>query len=900
MVKLRMVESNLKRKKAFNFYSLLQYLFVFGVTLLTGIIMYRTKEVAPFGGNSVLNMDLWGQYFPMYVQQSEIQSFSEHFFSFKGVLGFNNWAQSAYYTNAPSLLILSLFPVSCMIIALNWICILKIPLSAIACLSYLRRHTASGSPVLMGGAVAYSLCGYALAYMTQPMWTDALVLLPLVLIGLDALIYEEKHWFYFFMLVLCIFSNFYIGFSICIFCFLYFLFSSFDLIEMKIIEKNEYRQKKFRGREKYGASWIRFIVYSALAGGSTAVVTIPVWIAINQTNGVTNAQPLRAYLYSSFSYWLSMLMPGKKLFLGYNGANIFSGLFVLILIPLYFFNKSIPIKKKAMNAVFLILLMLSTNFSLFDYIWHGFHFPNQLPGRWVFLFTLLLVTLGAEDLSRWEGIPVWGGIICLTCGTAVFMFVSLKPAADGPDRTDIILFILGVVMLGAAVICGNMHKNGYVISSRKPALLFLAVFTILEVVGSGRNFVRVANLEEGGFAVSNIEIYTNNMMKQQQYGSLWKSGEKDFYRMAAIDGFTFNPAMIGNFYGIDYYSSTMNGSAYLLLKYLGNAVYAENVSTLYNETSPVQNSLFGIRYYLDYAHNLNDSLPGLKSIAEENNVVTVWENDTALPLGFAAADDITFFKVTNEIHCIDDQNTFLDAVCGYKTNVFTLIDPDSMETENCTLTDSSDWSSYFYSREDEGKPVRLYYSYLIMQDGPVYLESNFREGIILVTDERGTRSYDCKPTRQAYLGQYKKGETISITFESEDIFLGLCGLNLFRYDENRWMGIYNELSENGFDIKSFDNTKISGTINLENEGNVLFSIVQDGGWKVLCDGKALDSFKAGDALLCARVPSGTHDLILRYSPPGFTMGMVVTILSLICTFLVSLLNGRTHVLKALD
>ena len=38
-----------------------------------------------------------------------------------------------------------------------------------------------------------------------------------------------------------------------------------------------------------------------------------------------------------------------------------------------------------------IFFYLSLNCNILDYVWHGFHYPNQLPGRWSFCLIFLIV-----------------------------------------------------------------------------------------------------------------------------------------------------------------------------------------------------------------------------------------------------------------------------------------------------------------------------------------------------------------------------------------------------------------------------------------------------------------------------------------------------------------------------
>ena len=73
-------------------------------------------------------------------------------------------------------------------------------------------------------AAAYALCAFMAAYAWNLMWTDCMVLAPLVVLGLERLIRDNRPGLYYVSLAVCILSNYYISIMICIFLVLWFLF----------------------------------------------------------------------------------------------------------------------------------------------------------------------------------------------------------------------------------------------------------------------------------------------------------------------------------------------------------------------------------------------------------------------------------------------------------------------------------------------------------------------------------------------------------------------------------------------------------------------------------------------------------------------------------------------------
>ena len=115
---------------------------------------------------------------------------------------------------------------------------------------------------------------------------------------------------------------------------------------------------------------------SILAGAISAIVTIPILLAIGNTAISEAGKPENIDWYGSVIEYLQMMMPRQELHVGYSGVNIATSIMVFLLIPLYFFNKKIRISERIINAVFLVFLFISMRCNLLDYMWHGFHFPN--------------------------------------------------------------------------------------------------------------------------------------------------------------------------------------------------------------------------------------------------------------------------------------------------------------------------------------------------------------------------------------------------------------------------------------------------------------------------------------------------------------------------------------------
>jgi uncharacterized membrane protein YfhO len=86
-------------------------------------------------------------------------------------------------------------------------------------------------------------------------------------------------------------------------------------------------------------------------------------------------------------------------------------------------------------------------------------------------------------------------------------------------------------------------------------------------------------------------------------------------------------------------------------------------------------------------------------------------------------------------------------------------------------------------------------------------------------------------------------------------------------------------------IHSFRQTRIDGTVRVNQKGIVVFQTPFDAGWHAFSDGRATPTLKVDAGLLGVALEQGEHTLELRYRPPLLSAGAAVTLLSCSVLFL---------------
>lgn len=87
--------------------------------------------------------------------------------------------------------------------------------------------------------------------------------------------------------------------------------------------------------------------------------------------------------------------------------NLYCGAAMLLLVPLYLLNSRTRLGDKVLHILLTAFLLVSLNTNMLTYVWHGFHFPNGLPGRFSFIYIFLVLSMGYEGWRNRRYAPKW-------------------------------------------------------------------------------------------------------------------------------------------------------------------------------------------------------------------------------------------------------------------------------------------------------------------------------------------------------------------------------------------------------------------------------------------------------------------------------------------------------------
>lgn len=203
-----------------------RYLFSFGTPMVLMMMVYCSIGAWPIvGPNSPLVLDMNGQYVYFFANLRNIMlDDNSLLYSWSRSLGGEFLGMYAYYLASPISWIVVLFPADMITEAIWVMLVLKTGICGLTMSVFLDKVYPSKSLNIVLFSTLYAFSAYNLAYMSNIMWMDGVMLLPLLLLGLEKLLAEKKYILYTLTLALIILSNYYIGFMICIFVVLYFIY----------------------------------------------------------------------------------------------------------------------------------------------------------------------------------------------------------------------------------------------------------------------------------------------------------------------------------------------------------------------------------------------------------------------------------------------------------------------------------------------------------------------------------------------------------------------------------------------------------------------------------------------------------------------------------------------------
>lgn len=887
-----MKKRNIKLPQLFN---KTKYSFVAaGCTALVMLGVYLANIVYPIGINSILCVDLYHQYAPLFAELwDKLMSGGSLLYSWQSGGGAAWLGNFFNYLSSPFTFIICLFPRENITEAIALIVLLKSVLASFTFSLFINKKTEDKTPLISAFGVLYSCCGWFVAYYWDVMWLDALYLLPLVALGIEKLIDSKKSAFYIISLALTFLTNYYMAYMVCIFSvayFLYYFFSNNSNIfskDLKITFKN-LKNNLFINRG------FNFAFSSFGAVLICSVALLPVFISLSSSSATGDPFPKAPVTYFNIFDFLvqhltaiepTVRSSAKEVFL----PNVSCGVLSAILLSLFFLTKNISKKEKILSSAFLGFLFAGFYINYLDFIWHGFHSPNDLPFRFSFMYSFVLLLIAFRTLSHIKEIPVK---YIKLAASAFIIFLLITQKLGSENFTEGALWINLVFVIIYSVILLLLANKKY--PQKTVAILLLILVCTEYTIGNSTKYEILIPREDYIYDYSTFSEIKKKLDK-----------EESFYRMELLKGRpTMAPCLYG-FNGVSFFTSMANEQVAKNQKLLG--MQSNNInSCIYNTQTPVYNAFFGIKYILNSPIGSIQQLPAdYFELINRNIDFTAYKNNYSLPLGFAVDEAIINVSIDNENPFVNQSKLFKSATGVSK--VFENVEIESVEVDNLKLDEKAlkENNSAEYSVKylgDANAKIDLKAG----ADGEAYIyifsEKETVESVVYSSNENSTTQDVGGESYIFYVGKVKKGDSITATVniplddESEKPELAKDKLHIYGavVNKEKFEEGYNKLKKSPFNISEFDDTHFSGTVTMPENSILYTSINFDKGWHVTVDGVPADDkiIVLENCLTGIDLDEGEHTIEFTFVPEGLYEGLIVSFVSIAIGLIVLLVKKR--------
>lgn len=557
--------------------------------------------------------------------------------------------------------------------------------------------------------------------------------------------------------------------------------------------------------------------------------------------------------------------------------------------------------------IWTILGIIFFIFPIFGFVFSGFSSPIN---RWSYSFVLLssfivatiLPTLGTIEKKKLI-FPSLGGVIYIAI---CYLF---------KDPNDMSVIISAILMVVTVLSLSFFY---YCTQRKKLIIAYVNIF-ILFGINLAINGEYIYSHKYGAFASEFVE---QNKILTRFEDSLdvatSKIKDSSFYRTELFknEQYTAGFSKVWQYNGTSLYASTINENIVEYNQDMEN-IGLLTVANLYNfDSRSFLEAINSVKYYIiesgqegfvPYGFEYHSSC----DVGERK--IKIYENINVLPLGYTYSNYMpidTYEKLTP----IEKQEVMLQTAVTDTT--------DSIAEKIPEITSSE------ITYKASGKDVEIKDNRFIVKEDGATLD------IIIDGDKNSEKYIEIKGLNIDDV----TGKSLSIEISTNEIKKGIWVPNssdLYRLNTNSYLinvgnflgdkttvhitfpykGEYKfeefrtysqstsnlkkyitDLKKNSLKNVNVSGNTITGTLSVETNKLLCFSIPYSTGWKLYIDKVETEIQKINKMYLGAEVSPGTHEIELHYSPIWIDTGKIITIVSIIC-FIMLVWNKRKSYLK---
>ena len=493
---------------------------------------------------------------------------------------------------------------------------------------------------------------------------------------------------------------------------------------------------------------------------------------------------------------------------------VYCGVLTLMLIPLFFLSKRISSREKIGGAMLLGGAFLCMYVSIFDLAMHGMQWPNWLNYRYSFIFSFIMLMLAFKAFKELEH-EKEKTLYKIFAALLLAVVVIDKVGYEHAKTLEAIWLTIAALVIYLFMIVAYIRKKG-----EKGILIAITLVITAELlINSGHTFEAI-NDEVLYSPRNNTETgrigYTDWIKEVRPVVEEVYKIDNSFYRMEKTFHRTVNDPMALKMYGVSHSSSMMNDRTMELIKKLGYT--SRGFASKYNGGTIVGDSLLGIKYVMD---NKNQDISEIYTdiydeIYYDDNVIHVYENPYALPIGFFADEKIEDIDISGD-NPFAIQNDIINSILGTDgVEYFKKIEVKERILENVDESDAVDQMRY--TPIIEGNNAHIEYLFDAVDDNQIYMYVStkyHREATIWFN--RGTDPVGSyfKDDEHVILpigkGSESEEQSLIITLAEDELFM--IEPYFYSFNEDVFAKAINQIRQTESEVNMKNAAKLNASVN---------------------------------------------------------------------------------------
>ena len=908
------------------------YLTAFLLPVLIMGFIWAVCGVIPFGSKMILAHDQWHQYYPFYLDlRSRLQNGQSLFHSWTTGMGTNYLSLAAYYLASPLNLPALLLPDSLVMPWYNLMVLFRLGFAGLFCAYFLKKTFGREEFAVVAFSTAYAFCAFLMGYYWNAIWLDTVALLPLVTLGTFSLLRDRRYVLYTASLALAVFCSYYIGLFICIWVLL--LFIGWHVVNW----------------DDMAGFWTRFWrigLFTVVALGMTAALTIPAYLGLQSTSSAVNKAPVTYTMNMveddqlTYQEGIDLVNRGEisELFAFFgkeapsygDSTATFRSSWAgahesLLTLRLGYVGSFLDCFKTPLRGIVTILsntgtLTEPTTMEGLPNIFCGFItvimaalylFCKRIPRRERIFTVLLLLFFANGFLFRildylWHGMHFPNMLpyrfSFLWSFTVIFMAFRAYTQLEHLPKWRAAAMVVPVTLLLYCVI--SCAPRRVILASTAVALFALAVILLYSfrlikkelfvlalcvcMLAESLGCV-VLGVQKIGFTESSYypteKVDTAAMVDTIQ----WQEEENvDLWRAEVAMKQTLNDGTLLGYNGISVFSSAANSRVSAFLQSIGLASSVASNRYVYQESDPFTNLVLGLKYLID--RNDRNVNPRYFRELDAQGKVRLLQNKAYLTLGFLVDDAALEYDASqNTGSPYERLNRLFRLMTGVEEPLYDSLPANRVQAVG-TAELTGKTSAGFQVKGECNEENYVEVTYVMPADGMLCVYSKGTATMDLIYWLNGEKQYAWSDSYgyNRCMGSFSAGDEISLHFRAKSGKTGTVSYAAAIFDADLFDEAYARLSEGSMIPTLVTDTRIEGAVHAEEAGLLYLSVPCDDGWTLTVDGEPARITPVGDAMIAVHLEPGLHAIVLDFETPGFSIGLKISAVCL-AVFLVFLI-----------